>query len=81
MNAPSAPAAAFDQFMRDQAPTSQEQRRWTPADGPMPTLYVSHGAPAVFEDALWIKELFAWSQSLPKPTAILIVSGHWESAR
>lgn len=80
MNAPSAPAAAFDKFLREQAPTSRGQRRWTPADGPMPTLYVSHGAPAVFEDALWISELFAWSQALPKPTAILIISAHWESA-
>ena len=27
-----------------------------------------------------MSELFAWSQALPKPTAILIVSAHWESA-
>ncbi|MET7486742.1 class III extradiol ring-cleavage dioxygenase [Streptomyces sp. NPDC005538] len=46
----------------------------------MPALYLSHGSPALFEDALWMSELFAWSQALPKPTAILIVSAHWESA-
>jgi 4,5-DOPA dioxygenase extradiol len=46
----------------------------------MPTLYLSHGAPPVFEDEPWISELFAWSQALPKPTAILIISAHWESA-
>jgi 4,5-DOPA dioxygenase extradiol len=80
MNATSAPAAAFDQFLREQAPASRDQRRWTPADGPMPALYLSHGAPPLFEDALWISELFAWSQALPKPTAILIVSAHWEAA-
>jgi 4,5-DOPA dioxygenase extradiol len=80
MNATSAPAAAFDQFLREQAPASRDQRRWTPADGPMPALYLSHGAPPLFEDALWISELFAWSQALPKPTSILIVSAHWESA-
>jgi len=46
----------------------------------MPALYLGHGAPPLFDDALWIDELFAWSQALPKPTAILIVSAHWESA-
>jgi 4,5-DOPA dioxygenase extradiol len=80
MNSPAAPGAAFDQFLREQAPASRDQRRWTPADGPMPTIFLSHGAPPVFDDAHWISEQFAWSQSLPKPTAILIVSGHWESA-
>jgi 4,5-DOPA dioxygenase extradiol len=80
MNAASAPASAFDQFMREQAPASRDQRRWTPADGPTPALYLSHGAPPLLEDALWTGELFSWSQTLPKPTAILIVSAHWESA-
>jgi 4,5-DOPA dioxygenase extradiol len=46
----------------------------------MPALYLGHGAPPLFDDALWIRQLFAWSQALPKPTAILIVSAHWESA-
>ena len=46
----------------------------------MPALYLSHGAPPVFDDAHWIGQLFAWSQSMPKPTAVLIVSAHWESA-
>jgi 4,5-DOPA dioxygenase extradiol len=77
---PCRPSGAFDQFLREQASTSRDQRRWTPADGPMPTLYLSHGALAVFEDELWISELFAWSQALPKPTAILIISAPWESA-
>jgi 4,5-DOPA dioxygenase extradiol len=71
---------AFDDFLRDVAPISRDQRRWVPADGPMPALYLSHGAPPLFNDAHWIDQLFAWSQSMPKPTAILIVSAHWESA-
>ncbi|MEU1273251.1 class III extradiol ring-cleavage dioxygenase [Streptomyces sp. NPDC005799] len=66
--------------MSEQAPASRDQRRWAPADGPMPALYLSHGSPALFEDAVWMSELFGWSQALPKPTAILIVSAHWESA-
>lgn len=80
MNVPSAPAAAFDQFLREQAPASRHQRGWTPADGPMPAFYLSHGAPPLFDDAAWIDALFTWSQALPKPTSILIVSAHWESA-
>lgn len=74
------PAAVYDRFMSEQAPASRDQRRWTPADGPMPALYLSHGSPALFEDALWMSELAGWSLALPKPTAILIVSAHWESA-
>ena len=46
----------------------------------MPALYLSHGAPPVFNDAHWMDQLFNWSRSLPKPTAILIVSAHWEAA-
>ena len=80
MQAPPAAGAAFDAFLRDTAPASRQRRAWTPADGPMPTLYLSHGAPPLFDDAGWIQELFAWAQALPRPRAILIVSAHWESA-
>jgi 4,5-DOPA dioxygenase extradiol len=75
-----AAGAAFDAFLRETAPASHRRRAWTPADGPMPTLYLSHGAPPLFDDAGWIQELFAWAQALPRPRAILIVSAHWESA-
>jgi 4,5-DOPA dioxygenase extradiol len=77
---PEVPGEAFDKFLRDAAPVSRGQREWTPADGPMPALYISHGAPPLFDDPLWISQLFGWSQALPKPAAILIVSAHWESA-
>jgi len=53
---------------------------WTPDDGPLPSLYISHGAPPLFEDAGWMRELHGWARSMPKPRAILIVSAHWESA-
>ncbi|GAA0259319.1 class III extradiol ring-cleavage dioxygenase [Cryptosporangium japonicum] len=53
---------------------------WTPEDGPLPSLYLSHGAPPLFEDATWMDQLFAWARSLPKPKAILIISAHWEMA-
>lgn len=62
------------------APLSAAQRIWTPEDGPLPALYISHGAPPLFDDALWMDELSTWALDLPKPRAILIVSAHWESA-
>ena len=55
-------------------------RPWTPQDGPLPSLYISHGAPPVFEDTAWMAELHDWARRLPKPKAVLIVSAHWESA-
>ncbi|SHM56331.1 dioxygenase family protein [Cryptosporangium aurantiacum] len=55
-------------------------RLWTPEDGALPSIYLSHGAPPLFEDTLWMDEMFAWARSLPKPRAIVIVSAHWESA-
>jgi 4,5-DOPA dioxygenase extradiol len=53
---------------------------WTPADGPMPALYLGHGAPPLLDDALWTAELAGWAAGLPRPRAILIVSAHWEAA-
>jgi 4,5-DOPA dioxygenase extradiol len=77
---PGVAGGAFDAFLRDTAPSSRAQRTWVPSDGPMPALYLSHGAPPLFDDPLWISQLFRWSQALPKPTAVLIVSAHWEAA-
>ena len=55
-------------------------REWTPADGALPSIYLSHGAPPLFEYADWMTELHGWARAMPKPKAILIVSAHWESA-
>ena len=55
-------------------------RAWTPQDGPLPSLYLSHGAPPLLEDLGWMDQLFGWARALPRPAAILIVSAHWESA-
>jgi 4,5-DOPA dioxygenase extradiol len=46
----------------------------------MPALYLGHGAPPLVDDPTWTGELAAWAGRLPRPTAILIVSAHWESA-
>ncbi|MGY1827572.1 MULTISPECIES: dioxygenase family protein [unclassified Blastococcus] len=54
-------------------------RGWRPDDGPLPALYISHGAPPTFEDGRWMRQLHDWARELPRPRAILIVSAHWES--
>ncbi len=77
---PIRPGEAFDRFLTNRAPLSATQPMWTPEAGPLPSLYLSHGAPPVFDDPHWIEQLFSWSLSLPKPRAVLIVSAHWESA-
>jgi 4,5-DOPA dioxygenase extradiol len=46
----------------------------------MPALYIGHGAPPLLDDALWSSQLRSLAADLPRPTAILIVSAHWESA-
>ena len=77
---PEVEGGAFDQFVGDAERVSRTQRDWTADDGPLPALYVSHGAPPLFNDGPWMDQLFGWAQALPKPRAILIVSAHWESA-
>ena len=52
---------------------------WT--DGTrMPALYVGHGAPPLLDDPRWLAQLRGWADGMARPTAILIVSAHWESA-
>jgi 4,5-DOPA dioxygenase extradiol len=46
----------------------------------MPAVYLSHGAPPLVDDELWVSQLAAWARELPTPTAILVVSAHWEAA-
>lgn len=75
-----APAAAFRAAEADLLARSSARRDWTPADGPFPAIYLSHGAPPLFEDAAWIQALGRWADSLPRPRGIVIVSAHWENA-
>ncbi|WP_431042622.1 dioxygenase family protein [Streptomyces sp. P1-3] len=51
-----------------------------PSPGRMPALYLSHGAPPLADDPVWPGQLAAWSAGLPRPTAILMISAHWEEA-
>ncbi|WP_432843085.1 dioxygenase family protein [Dactylosporangium sp. CA-092794] len=77
---PAVPAGAYDEFLTEALPRARDHRPWRPEDGPLPTLYLSHGAPPLFDDGPWMRELFAWARSLPKPRAVLIISAHWETA-
>jgi 4,5-DOPA dioxygenase extradiol len=43
----------------------------------MPAIYLGHGAPPLVDDPLWVAELAAWAQTMPRPRAILMVSAHW----
>ena len=49
-------------------------------DGPMPAVYLGHGAPPLVDDERWVSQLESWASGLPRPKAILVVSAHWESA-
>jgi len=77
---PVVPAGAYDSFVVDAAARSAAQRSWQPSDGPLPALYIGHGAPPLLDDAEWMSQLSAWTLSMPKPRAALIVSAHWEAA-
>jgi 4,5-DOPA dioxygenase extradiol len=48
--------------------------------GRMPALYLGHGAPPLVDDSLWVVQLEAWARTLPRPSAILVVSAHWQEA-
>ena len=77
---PEVPAGAYDDFVVEAAPRSAAQRGWEPSDGPLPALYIGHGAPPLLDDAWWMSQLAAWTHTMAKPRAVLIVSAHWEAA-
>lgn len=52
----------------------------TPTGGKMPVIFLSHGAPPLADDPVWTRQLADWSQSIPKPRSVLMVSAHWENA-
>ncbi|RJK94179.1 dioxygenase family protein [Vallicoccus soli] len=78
--APAAPAAAYDALLPALRAASAAQPAWTPDDGPLPPVYLSHGAPPLLDEAGWMRSLAAWARSMPRPRAVLVVSAHWESA-
>jgi 4,5-DOPA dioxygenase extradiol len=77
---PDTPAGAYDAHLARVLSQAREQRVWSPSDGPLPSLFVSHGAPFTLDDPQWIGDLFDWAQSMPKPKAVVVISAHWEQA-
>ena len=77
---PELPGKAFEEFLAENLGAAKSQKNWELGDNALPALYLSHGAPPVFDDREWMDDFFRWAQSFPKPRAILIVSAHWESA-
>lgn len=74
------PAAAFVSAESDLRARHEHREQWSTGDGAFPSLYLSHGAPPLFDDAEWIESLATWADALPQPRGIVIVSAHWESA-
>ena len=73
-------AAAYRAAETDLLERSRSRASWNATDGPLPSLFLSHGAPPLLEDAAWIAELAGWADAWPQPRGIVIVSAHWESA-
>lgn len=44
----------------------------------MPVIFAAHGAPMLLEDMPWMGELASWAAAMPRPTAVLVISAHWE---
>ena len=74
------PASAPEEPAQVAASTVEDRARHASASGRMPTLYIGHGAPPLVDDPLWVAQLAAWAKALPRPSAVLIVSAHWENA-
>lgn len=49
------------------------------SDRRMPVIYLSHGAPPLADDPVWTRQLAEWSASMTRPSAVLMVSAHWEA--
>lgn len=75
-----APGAAFLSAEADLLTRQSRRRLWSAQDAPFPALFISHGAPPLFEDGEWIQALAGWADAMPIPRGIVIVSAHWESA-
>src|SRR5260370_5574228 len=49
-----------------------------PSTGSMPTIFHAHGAPLLLDDGGWMRQLRDWAEAMPTPSAILMISAHWE---
>lgn len=47
------PAGAYDDHVARVLPQALAHPAWSPSDGPLPSLFVSHGAPFTLDDPHW----------------------------
>lgn len=45
----------------------------TAPEGRMPVIFAAHGAPVLLEDPVWMAELAAWAEAMPRPRSILMI--------
>jgi len=45
----------------------------------MPVIFISHGSPLMVLDADKRRDFQQWSEAMPTPHAILVISAHWET--
>ena len=64
-------------MVRQMSITDDEREDIAPSTR-MPTIFLSHGAPPLAEDPVWTRQLADWSRDIPQPSAVLVVSAHWE---
>jgi 4,5-DOPA dioxygenase extradiol len=50
----------------------------TMASRSMPVIFLAHGAPILMDDPEWVGELQGWARRMPRPSAVLMISAHWE---
>lgn len=73
-----AAATGVGRALSRKAPSPKENETMTPPAGRMPSVFLAHGAPMLLDMPDWVGELKAWADALPRPTAVLMVSAHWE---
>lgn len=44
----------------------------------MPAIFLAHGSPFLLDDREWMAQLAEWARALPRPSAVLMLSAHWE---
>jgi 4,5-DOPA dioxygenase extradiol len=73
-----APLAAAGCNRLSPAGASNQQPRPGARRAVMPVLFLAHGSPMLLDDGGWVDELGRWAAALPRPTAVLMLSAHWE---
>jgi 4,5-DOPA dioxygenase extradiol len=64
--------------MPEPAATKASAKAGAATGADMPVLFLAHGAPILMDDPGWVGELAALAGGLPRPSAILMLSAHWE---